>query len=412
MTDVYVPESSFGWLDLDPAASERVATLMRALDEPGTLDPIGLGAVRDAFSAMLAPGTSTIQTRLRYFIFLPWICQGIQRDDVPPARFIGRLRDDESRLIDCLRHLGPNQGVQGYSVGRDLQRMPSDAYWGGLLSWGLRRLDLSIPEYGRKIALLGRLDGNRDDDGNATGRAVSMWAPMMDAPPAFLSEEISFDLTGEEADLLVDHIRRRHPGSLLAAACSFPAEAATADMPWDIAPSRFSPELNEVLRHARCVSELTVGPQHLYNLQLARRAENELGWDTSGLQESVEGQLEAWISLVDDRHADLRAWVDDLDAFWAVVTTVDRVSTRTKEFVDSMVTSAVNDPERFVEDRTVHGAIRDRESILKGKRARLVHRSALENWNQKPFGGQLSYRWSIACSYLTDLGAAVVGSER
>jgi hypothetical protein len=134
---------------------------MRALDEPGTLDPIGLGAVRDAFSAMLAPGTSTIQTRLRYFIFLPWICQGIQRDDVPPGRFTGRLRDDESRLIDCLRHLGPNQGVQGYSVGRELQRMPSDAYWGGLLSWGLRRLDLSIPEYGRKIALLATPLGKR-----------------------------------------------------------------------------------------------------------------------------------------------------------------------------------------------------------------------------------------------------------
>jgi hypothetical protein len=235
---------------------------------------------------------------------------------------------------------------------------------------------------------------------------------MMDAPPAFLSEEISFDLTGEEATLLIDHIRRGHPGSLLAAACSFPAEAATAGMPWEVDPSRLSPELREVLRHAQCVSELTVGPQHLYNLLLARRAETELGWDTSSLEESISGQLEKWISLVDARHTDLRAWVDDLDAFWALVTTVGRVSDRTKEFVDSMVTSAVNDPERFVEDRTVHGAIRDRESILKGKRARLVHRSALENWNQKPFGAQLSYRWSIACSYLEDLGAAIVGSER
>jgi hypothetical protein len=58
----------------------------------------------------------------------------------------------------------------------------------------------------------------------------------------------------------------------------------------------------------------------------------------------------------------------------------------------------------------VHGAIRDRESILKGKRARLVHRSVLVNWNQQPFGAQLSYRWSIARSYLEDLGAAI-GSE-
>ncbi len=39
--------------------------------------------------------------------------------------------------------------------------------------------------------------------------------------------------------------------------------------------------------------------------------------------------------------------------------------------------------------------IRDREIQLKTKRARLAHRSALENWNQAPFGGQLNYRWPI-----------------
>lgn len=409
-TAAYAPDSSFAWLDFDSAASERVATLMRALEEPGTLDPIGLGPIRDVFSAMLAPGTSTIQTRLRYFIFLPWICQGIERDGVSPGRFRARLREDEARLIDRLRHLGPNHGVQGFTAGRDLQRMPSEAYWGGLGSWGLRRLDLSIPEYGRRIAALGRRGDERDDDGNATGRGVSMWASMTDAPSAFLSEDLSFELTEDEATLLIDHIRRHHPGSLLAAACAFPAEASTAPFPWDIPPSRFSPELQEVLRHARCVSELTVGPQHLYNLLVARRAEAELGWDTSSLQETIAGQLQSWVALVDGRHAELRSWVDELDAFWALVTRVDRISDRTQQFVESMVSWAVDDPEQFSENRAVHAAIKDRESMLKTKRARLVHRSALENWNRQAFGSQLSYRWAIARSYLEDLGVAI-GSE-
>ena len=39
--------------------------MLRSLEEPETLDVLGLGAVRDAFSEMLSPGTSTIQTRLR-----------------------------------------------------------------------------------------------------------------------------------------------------------------------------------------------------------------------------------------------------------------------------------------------------------------------------------------------------------
>jgi hypothetical protein len=90
----YVPSSSVGWLDFDATASERVAALLRSLEEPGTLDPLGLGSVRDAFSEMLSPGTSTIQTRLRYFMFLPWIFRSLERDRVPPAEFSGRLSLD------------------------------------------------------------------------------------------------------------------------------------------------------------------------------------------------------------------------------------------------------------------------------------------------------------------------------
>ena len=109
----YAPASSIGWLDLDAAASERVGTLLRSLEEPGTLDVLGLGSVRDAFSDMLSPGTSTVQTRLRYFIFLPWILKRLETQCVSPADFPRRLREDEARLIDCLRHLGPDQGVVG-----------------------------------------------------------------------------------------------------------------------------------------------------------------------------------------------------------------------------------------------------------------------------------------------------------
>ncbi len=48
-----------------------MATLLRSLEEPSTLDVLSLGTIRDAFADILSPGTSTVQTRLRYFIFLP-----------------------------------------------------------------------------------------------------------------------------------------------------------------------------------------------------------------------------------------------------------------------------------------------------------------------------------------------------
>lgn len=405
----YRAESSFGWLDLDAAASERVSTLMRALEEPGTLDPLGLGSVRDAFSALLAPGTSTIQTRLRYFLFLPWICQGVERDRVSPTKFASRLRDDEARLIDCLRNLGPNQGVQGYTSGRNLRRMPSEAYWGGLASWGLRRLELSIAEYGRRAAALGRIDGGRDDDGNPTHQALSMWALLPDAPAGFLSEELSFELSSSEATTLVEHLRYHHPTSLLAVSTSFPTDAAEAAWPWDIPAVRLKGDLKEVLRHARCLSELTAGPQHVYNLLLARRAASELAWDTSDLEDRIIEKLENWALLVDDRHSELQAWVDDLPAFWAFLSPQARITEPTSRFIEQMVRSAAADPRVFAEDVGVHALIGDREIRLKAQRARLGSRTALENWNQQEFGGQLIYRWGTCRSYLADLGAALGG---
>jgi hypothetical protein len=409
MVAEYAPESSFGWLDLDAAASERVSTLLRALEEPGTLDPIGLGPVRDAFSGLLAPGTSTIQTRLRYFFFVPWICQRLEHEAVQPAQFAKRLREDEARLIDCLRHLGPNQGVLGYTAGKKLRRMPSEAYWGGLGSWGLRRLGLSIAEYARQAAVLGRNAAARDDDGNPTARSIAMWAPLPDPPSGFLAEHTSFELTLEEASVLVEHLRHHHPGSLLAVATGFPGQAAAAVWPWEVPPERLSSELREALRHARCLSELTAGPQHIYNLLLARRAADELSWDTSDLEERIQGKLSVWASVIESRDSELRAWVDDLGAFWAFLARHAQIGDVTVRFIEDAVRLSVADPRSVVDDTRMHGLIRDREIRLKGSRARLGSRAALENWNGQEFGGQLVYRWGTCRSYLSDIDHALQG---
>ncbi len=402
----YAPFSSVGWLDLDLAASERVGTLLRSLEEPGTLDVLGLGSVRDAFSAMLSPGTSTIQTMIRYFLFLPWICARLEAERVRPADFARRLREDEARLIDCLRHLGPNQGVIGYTACRELKRMPSEAYWAGLVSWGLRRLDLSIAEYGQRAAALGRNRPDRDDDGHTIVSTASMWAAIPSLPEDFLHADITFDLRRDEALVLVDHIRQKHPGTLLAFLCGRPDIPVDIAYPWDLLSDGLPGQLAEVLHHARCFSELTVGPQHVYNLLLARKAKAELGWDTDELEANELDHIGDWVELVADRYEELRAWVDDLPEFWNFLAE-HNISAPTRDFLTAMATRAITNPAGFAEDPAVHARIRDREIRLKSKRARLAHRSALENWNQGPFGGQLNYRWPITRSYLTDIAAGL-----
>ncbi len=405
MTD-YSPASSLGWLDLDTAASERVATLLRSLEEPGTIDALGLGSIRDAFSDMLTPGTSTVQTRLRYFIFLPWIFQRLEADGTPPATFARKLRDNEVKLIDCLRHLGSNQGVIGRIVGRNLRRMPSDIYWGSMAAWGIRKPDLSLADYGRQARALGRYRPERDDDGGATEPAGSIWAAVPEAPKDFPTGQITFELNPDEAQALTEGIRREHPDTLIAVLSARPELALDSiDYPWLAPASQLPDRLDTMLHHARCFSELTHGPQLVYNLLLARAASHELGWDTKELEESQKQRLDEWSELVGGRQAELQAWVNAPHDFRQVLAG-DGIAHSTVEFWDQMARHAVDNPARFAESPEVHRLIRDRERRLKSKRARLSHRAALENWNQAPFGGQLEYRWSITKSYLQDLRAA------
>ena len=379
--------------------------MLRSLEEPETLDVLGLGAVRDAFSEMLCPGTSTIQTRLRYFIFLPWIFARLEAERVPQVEFARRLRQDESRLIDCLRPLGRNQGVIGYTAGRDLKRMPSEIYWGGLGTWGIRRLDLSIAEYGQRASALGRLRPERDDDGNPTKPAASMWASVPPPPDNFLHGEITFELRPDEAQVLADCIRQRHPNTLLAVLCGMPGVPVDVDYPWDLPTPGLPDPVVEVLRHARCFSELTLGPQLVYNLLLARQARAEFGWNTDDLEAGQLDRLRGWVQLIGDRHEELRSWAENPKEFWRVLAS-HAVTPVTQSFVNEVVNRAVDNPKGFGEDPEIHTLIRHRELRLKSKRARLAHRAALENWNRAPVGGQLDYRWPTTKRYLEDFVAA------
>lgn len=405
----YAPASSLGWLDFDAVASERVSTLLRSLDEPATLDVLGLGTVRDAFSDMLTPGTSTVQTRLRYFIFLSWIFQHLEAEQVPPAEHARTLREAEVKLIDCLKHLGRGQGVIGRVAGKKLKRMPSDIYWGSMEAWGIRRPGTSMGQYEQHVTGRRRLGPERDDDGNATRLVTSIWTAIPGPPENFLDRKLTFELTPDEAQVLTAGIRRQHPNTLVAVLSELPNLPLDASHPWELRTRELPDPLAQTLHHARCFSEVTLGPRLVYNVLLAREARRELDWDTKELEDDQLGKLEDWSRLIAGRSEALGHWADRPGEFWQILAGYG-ISGTTQRYWDDMARRVIDDPRRFAEDPTVHRLIRDRERRLKSKRARLSYRAALENWNQVPVGGQLDYRWGITKTYLQDLAAAGVGA--
>ena len=123
--------STLTWLDSSESERRAVLELVSALNEPGTLDELGIGSIRDTIADFLFPGTSTIQTRARYFLFIPWILQMVEAQ--PSRRAEQNARQLQLQLCDALdRSHGPNQGVIGREARAELQRWPISIYWLGI----------------------------------------------------------------------------------------------------------------------------------------------------------------------------------------------------------------------------------------------------------------------------------------
>jgi hypothetical protein len=73
-----------GWVDHDPEQQQSVLGGL-AVSGRDARDELGLGTIRDTLSDLLFPGTSTVQQRVRYFLFVQWCCEIAARRPAPTA---------------------------------------------------------------------------------------------------------------------------------------------------------------------------------------------------------------------------------------------------------------------------------------------------------------------------------------
>jgi len=129
-------EPSLTWLDFSSADREKMRRVLDLFKEQGTVDEMGLGTLRDALADALFPGTSTIQTRLRYMLFVPWLYQRLERRCGQMGDLGRAARDAEIELIGPLASGDDAEGVIGSRARVGLSRLPSQVYWAGLVRWG------------------------------------------------------------------------------------------------------------------------------------------------------------------------------------------------------------------------------------------------------------------------------------
>ncbi|RLP88627.1 hypothetical protein EAD89_16445 [Micromonospora sp. BL4] len=414
--------STISWLDMDDDQSRRIREAIAALDDKETFDPIGTGTIRDAFSEALFPGTSTIQTRLRYFLFVPWTCYAVAAKRPSRKAFQDRLREQEWRLIEALRPIGANQGVIGYRAGRKLTRLPASVYWHGLGAWGVRTQPrMTLADYRDLVTRPGRGDRTiRDDENVVLGGPPAPWDPgLPDPPDEYPATGLSMQLTRDEACYLRDRMRStRAVGagqagapSMLACLAEDPAAWYDQEEPWSESLLTLPAPVSEMLTHARNFSDITFGAQLLYNVLLSRRAAKLLCAETSHLDDWVASEIDAWIGKITARSDSLQDWWSRSDAFWGVVSGCrGRARPGTRAFLEHWIGAAVKDPRTALEDAGLRRRVTEQELALKGRYARLSYQPALQSWDGDAIGGApLRYRWPTVRQFLSDLQGGLAG---
>ena len=386
--------STLTWLDYSERDRRRALDVIDLFRETGTVDELGLAAIRDSYSDLFFPGTSTIQTRACYFLLLPWTFLRLERLRTSSSKAAAKVRLEELNLNSRMLAGDDTQGVFGAQAGMALKRLPSDAYWGGLGSWGIRTFS------GHKWAYLRSLDGfyrrearlratPRDPEGR--GAAPANWHPHVPKPPrGFPYQNVSVALRRQDAEYLRDRIQARHPQSLLALlAGRANSSDLRFDQPWHLSQlNEIPPILQGQLHDARLLAVCMQGAALLYNLMLSELQQHELRVET------YENGLKDWTVDVEALGPDLPAW--QLEGVWSVVRAQGRtLGCPTQTFVSRWLENLKQSgPKAIVlEGSRARALVREREIQIKRGRARLVSPRHLELWGGQSGTGRMNYRW-------------------
>lgn len=392
--------SSFTWLDYSEAERRKMLDVIDLFGEKTTRDELGLGGVRDAFADLLFPGTTTIQTVAKYFLFVPWMYLELERKRVPSAKMQKRARDFEIALA---KQLGDADGVIGKRAKETLKRLPSSVYWQGLLAWGIRVYPKSQAEYHRSIDLFYTRQKGRDataaefDGDGFHGDAIVNWhAGIVASPPEF-PDEVTMELRRDEAGYLRERVITNCPTSLLAFLLANHVEVQGAEFAWHTG-TPLPDHLAVPLKHAQNFSEVIHGAQLLYNLILADQTSN-----VARIEEYRE-RLHDWWTLISSRREQLIDW--NRLQFWDTVTQVNpRVSSRARRFIDRWIdlVQTANDLGSFIDGQKARSLVELREFQIKGKLARTRSQRARDLWSGAAGSEQLDLRWGTSRRIIADI---------
>lgn len=208
-----------GWIDFSREERNKVMATLDLLSTTTALDELGIGTLRDRYADILFPGISTIQTRAKYFVIIPYIFKLAQLQKFKRAsEVIPWVNKVEDNLVSTLmKNSGEEvQGIIGsrsIKQGKKVKRKPSSIYWNGMRTYGIlldKRVSMEqvanlIYNQENKKKNLEIVKGEEAyDDETAANDGFSVFSPI--SSDYDFQRDIDIRLTKKEAEYIREHI--------------------------------------------------------------------------------------------------------------------------------------------------------------------------------------------------------------
>lgn len=251
---------------------------LRLLGTQTALDELGIGTVRDAFSDMLFPGISTLQTRAKYFVILPYLfAKAENRRFMHRRDIIAYIHNEEFALV---KTLVKNSGPEAYGIvgSRNMEKMvkmkPSSIYWNGLRTVGILRYpNISLDEACEIVLRNERIksevtlktesaDEAADDTDALAGKTV-LFSPIV--PDYDVQKDATIELTKKEAQYLYDHFLDS-PATCNSLTAYMLREKIRFPSFWEIPYATIPSDISDAVHLAQEFAEFIYGAHLLYNI--------------------------------------------------------------------------------------------------------------------------------------------------
>lgn len=398
------------WLDFSEAQQQKLNETLKTFEEKGTVDDLGFGSIRDAISSSFFPGTSVLQTRARYFLFIPWIYQYVENQW--PKNVQGKGADFERSLISALLKSQDLEGVIGRLREKDLKTLPSSIYWSGLQTFGIFLLKgRGLQQYSK---IRSRARERIEFEGEFESESGSFWSEIPSAPPDFFKFKYAeLALTKKEAEWLSEHFLSASSitgkPNLLGELVRLVRERDLDFLAWkyikkDALSDEVDENLVELIEYSSHFSSLAYGASLLYNSMLVDQL------IANGREISFEydypNQLLKWVSK--SQSNGLLQWCADIEKFWKCLEVLEnKIPPNTQTFVTRLAELIVEDGlEGFASNSEIRKLIRIREMSHKKNQARFDNPSRLNAYQGEAGLIRMNFRWDLVQRIFKDIAAA------